>query len=104
MKLEKIKIKLKECCLTCDYYYPDGIGLGSFVSCGDNKREISCLHMPICKTYNSDSENTIDRIIRCRDCAQCIQHNGQPFCHIHREYTSYGYFCGSAVRKEDEET
>lgn len=40
--MEKIKIKLKECCLTCDFYYPDGIGIGSFVACGSNKREISC--------------------------------------------------------------
>lgn len=50
MDLEPIKIKLKECCLTCGTYYPDGIGVGSY--CGlEQKREVSCLHMPVCYKY-----------------------------------------------------
>ena len=101
--MEKIEIKLKECCLDCEYYYPEGIGMGSFVACGSCKREISCLHMPVCKQYNNDCKKSADSIVRCKSCAHFILQNEKPFCHIHSEYTSPEYFCGSAVRVEDDQ-
>lgn len=62
--MEKIQIKLKECCLTCEHYYPDGIGMGSYCSIS-GKREISCLHMPVCQTYNGHKP------IEVVSCGQC---------------------------------
>lgn len=58
MELEPIKIKLKECCLTCENYYPDGIA--SYSLCGTNSREISCLHMCVCYKYLLESEKGED--------------------------------------------
>lgn len=44
---EKIEIKLKKCCLTCENIAPDGIyGMSLHPN-----REISCQHMPVCKKY-----------------------------------------------------
>lgn len=49
----KIKIKLKECCLDCDYFDTTGIkGFGSFIACcGEPERVIACGHMEVCKKY-----------------------------------------------------
>lgn len=50
-KVEKIEIKLKECCLSCEDFNPSGIILG-FSCCGiDGKREIACGHMKVCYKY-----------------------------------------------------
>lgn len=65
--MEKIEIKLKECSLTCENYYPDGIGIGSYCSIGQEKREISCLHMPVCYKYTGRKPTAID-VIRCGEC------------------------------------
>lgn len=62
--MEKIEIKLKECCLTCEHYYPDGIGMGCYCSISD-KWEISCLHMAVCQTYNGHKP------IEVVSCGQC---------------------------------
>lgn len=51
--MEKMEIKLKECCLTCKHFYlrTDVLGIyGPSVGCN---REISCVHMPGCKIYNA---------------------------------------------------
>lgn len=63
--MEPIKIKLKECCLTCKDYYPDGIGIGSFCAVGTDKREISCLHMPVCYKYMGIKP---ENVVHCADC------------------------------------
>lgn len=47
---DKIEIKPKECCLTCEHFMPDGI-IGLVYGSPDTKREISCGHMPVCKKY-----------------------------------------------------
>ncbi len=52
--MEKIKIKLKECCLNCENFDPSGIqGLYpySFTCCGEPERVIACGHMKVCKRY-----------------------------------------------------
>lgn len=52
--MEKIEIKLKECCLTCKCFDPSGIqGLSpySISCCGEPERVIACGHMAVCKKY-----------------------------------------------------
>lgn len=53
----KIKIKLKECCLTCEHFDPKGIKGFGYCPPADGKREISCGHMEVCKTYLEAAEN-----------------------------------------------
>lgn len=51
--MEKLEIKLKECCLTCENFYLRTELLGVY-SCGcgmNDKRELSCVHMPVCYKY-----------------------------------------------------
>lgn len=49
----KIKIKLKECCLTCEHFDSSGIkGFGTYIACCEEpERVIACGHMVVCKTY-----------------------------------------------------
>lgn len=48
-ELEPIKIKLKDCCLTCPDFDPRGvIGWGV---CAIHEREIACGHMAVCYKY-----------------------------------------------------
>lgn len=51
--MEKIEIKLKECCLTCKHFDPSGIkGLAyPAVCCGEPERVIACGHMEVCYKY-----------------------------------------------------
>ncbi len=54
--MEKIKIKLRECCLTCEHFDPSGIkGLSMYYAppcgCGEIERVIACGHMAVCKMY-----------------------------------------------------
>lgn len=51
--MEKIEIKLKECCLTCKHFDPSGIkGLAyPIVCCGEPERVIACGHMEVCYKY-----------------------------------------------------
>lgn len=58
--MEKMEIKLKECCLTCEHFYLRTDFLGIYCSCENNKREISCVHMPVCKKY-LESEHQLDK-------------------------------------------
>lgn len=53
--MEKIKIKLKECCLACDNFDSMGIkGIGLSLSCcGEQERVIACGHMEVCWKYNT---------------------------------------------------
>lgn len=53
----KIKIKLKECCLTCEHFDPSGIkGFGAYIACcGEPERMIACGHAEVCKTYLESS-------------------------------------------------
>lgn len=53
--MNKIKIKLKECCLTCGHFDPSGIkGLGGYFMscCGEPERVIACGHMEVCAKYS----------------------------------------------------
>lgn len=53
--MEKMEIKLKECCLACKHFYLDSSKIG-LMGCGpDGPRQISCLHMPVCGAYQADS-------------------------------------------------
>lgn len=57
--MEKIEIKLKECCLTCEHFDQSGIkGLSwsGFSCCGEPERVIACGHMAVCKTYLEDKK------------------------------------------------
>ncbi len=53
--MNKINIKLKECCLTCENFDPSGIkGLSPFIACcGEPERVIACGHMEVCWKYNA---------------------------------------------------
>lgn len=55
-----IRIKLKECCLTCEHFDPSGIkGFGAYMACcGKPERVISCGHMEVCKTYLESVEGS----------------------------------------------
>lgn len=62
--MEKIEIKLKDCCLTCEHFSPDGvIGFG-LCTTFDGKRMISCGHTEVCAKYNGAVP-----VVRCKDCA-----------------------------------
>lgn len=61
--MEPIKIKLKECCLTCEHYSPDGLA-GFGIGCGTS-REISCGHMPVCYKYMGHKPVNA---VRCGEC------------------------------------
>lgn len=54
--MEKMEIKLKECCLTCEHFSLRTDLLGIYGPCLGSEREISCTHMPVCKIYNSEDE------------------------------------------------
>lgn len=56
--MEKIEIKLKECCLTCEHFDPSGCtGLTpSVFCCGEPDRVIACGHMEVCAKYNNAEE------------------------------------------------
>lgn len=63
--MEKIKIKLKECCLTCEHFDPSGIkGLSIYYTlacgCGEIERVIACGHMEVCAKYNNAEEKEAD--------------------------------------------
>lgn len=51
--MDKMEIKLKECCLTCEHFYLRTDLLGIYGHSLDCNREISCVHMPVCKIYNA---------------------------------------------------
>lgn len=58
--MNKIEIKLKECCLTCEHFDPNGMkGLTYpvYTYCEPLERVIACGHMEVCKTYLEASEN-----------------------------------------------
>ncbi len=57
--MEKIKIKLKECCLTCEHFDPQGIKGIYFPleCCGEPERVIACGHMEVCWKYNTQKIN-----------------------------------------------
>lgn len=56
--MDKMKINLKECCLTCENFYLDTMRIGCYVSCGQEERRIECLHMPVCYKYRMDEMST----------------------------------------------
>ncbi len=55
--MQKIKIELKECCLTCEHFDPSGIkGLNMYYTtppcgCGEPERVIACGHIEVCAKY-----------------------------------------------------
>lgn len=51
--MDKLEIKLKDCCLTCDNFYLDNGRIG-LIGCGPcGPRWLSCLHMPVCSKYHA---------------------------------------------------
>jgi len=58
--MEKIQIKLKECCLTCEHFDPSGIKgfIGYIACCGELERVIACGHMEVCRTYLESLERS----------------------------------------------
>lgn len=52
--MEKLEIKLKKCCLTCEHFYLDGAKAGITACVLSGSRELSCLHMPVCWKYMID--------------------------------------------------
>lgn len=101
--MQKIEVKLKECCLDCDHFDVSGIrGVSPYQNygCGEPDRVIACGHMVVCGRYNDNHENSDGFIIRCKDCANCTKENGKDFCRIHAEYVYEKYFCGSAEHKK----
>lgn len=70
--MEKIEIKLKECCLSCEHFDSSGIqGFLSFPSlscCREPERVIACGHMEVCYKYMGLKSQDTDQIVRCKDC------------------------------------
>lgn len=62
MEMEKINKKLKKCCLTCEHYYPDIFELGIFGPFERIKKEISCLHIPVCEKYNDQKKKKTTKV------------------------------------------
>lgn len=56
--IDKMEIKLKECCLTCEHFSLRTDVLNVCGARSNDKREISCIHMPVCKEYNENTEIT----------------------------------------------
>ena len=49
--MDKLEVKLKECCLTCEHFYLDTGKIG-IMGCGPcGPRELACLHMLVCGKY-----------------------------------------------------
>lgn len=53
--MERIEIRLKECCLECEHFYPDGLA-GFGYGCYEGKRFIGCLHSAVCMEYITSGE------------------------------------------------
>ena len=52
--MEKMEIKLKKCCLSCEHFYLGSAKLG-IMGCGPyGPREIACMYMPVCAKYQAD--------------------------------------------------
>lgn len=64
--MERMEIKLKECCLTCEHIKLDMSGLGMFAPLGEIERKLACEHMEVCWRYNAQEtakkEQLIDRL------------------------------------------
>lgn len=58
--MERMEIKLKECCLECDHFDLDYAKLSIYPTCGCAERKIACTHMPVCTTYNRKPESDYD--------------------------------------------
>ena len=101
--MKKIKIKLKECCLTCERFDPSGIkGLSLYTPCcGGFERVIACGHMEVCEQYNRNVDTIF--VVRCKNCKYLEYYNNKLFCAIHGEYTQHDYFCGSGERRNEAE-
>ena len=94
--MDKIEIKLKECCLTCEHFDPRGvIGFGMCATL-DGGREIACWHMKVCAKYNE-----ISPVVRCKDCTlrgtedcamqySCTECGGQWSWESDNDFCSYG--------------
>ena len=64
--MEKIEIKLKECCLSCEHFDASGIrGFSPFPlsCCGEPERVIACGHMEVCYKYMNHKQ-----VVICKDC------------------------------------
>lgn len=57
--MDKIEIKLKNCCLTCEHFDASGIQVLGYgvISCFPPKRIIACGHREVCKKYLEAPEN-----------------------------------------------
>lgn len=53
--MERMEIKLKECCLECEHFSLDTARLNFYPTCGCTERKIACTHMPVCDKYNSET-------------------------------------------------
>lgn len=61
--MERMEIKLKECCLECDHFDLDYAKLNVFPTCGcTDRRKLACTHMQVCHKY-IDSEITEEKFI-----------------------------------------
>lgn len=59
--MEKLEIKLKECCLTCESFFLDNGTLG-VMGCGPSgPRELRCLHMPVCGMYQAAGDTLVSK-------------------------------------------
>lgn len=63
--MEKIEIKLKDCCLTCEHFCLDTSSIGCYSACGLEERKIACIHMMVCQTYNG---HKLTEVVSCGQC------------------------------------
>lgn len=66
--MERIEIKLIECCLTCEYFSPYGDAFALCANPFSKKREIACTHMPVCYKYREQAGENYD-CFHLNDCA-----------------------------------
>lgn len=52
--MERMEIKLEECCLTCEHFKLDMSGLGMFAPCDVADRRLACEHMAVCGKYSGE--------------------------------------------------
>lgn len=61
--MEKMQIKLKECCLECEHFYLDTGSIGCYGVCVSDERKIACVHMPVCYKYIEATQKTGEQFI-----------------------------------------
>jgi len=100
--MDKMEIKLKECCLECEKFILDSaIGLGMCLEPG-KKRAIACLHIDVCAKYNDSIS-----VVRCKDCVwkgteNCAMQYSCEKCGVQWRWEENDAFCSYGKLKDND--